>query len=205
MPILYSFRRCPYAIRARLALSLAKISYTIREIKLSDKPESMLACSPKGTVPVLVLSDNAVLDESIDIVAWAFWQHNPEGWHYLPLDMTKVAVVESMHKVFIPALNRHKYQNRYSNVDVSLELKNIVGFLEELNNYFAVNNFIITSKPSAVDVLVFPFIRQLYVHNKNIFLMHANRNFIEWYEWFCNGVIFQGVMKKVAIWQQEGI
>ena len=165
----------------------------------------MLACSPKGTVPVLVLTDNTVLDESVDIVSWAFWQHNPEGWHYLPLDLAKVAIVEAMHRVFIPALNRYKYQNRYLDVDVSLELKNIEGFLQELNDYLVVSKFIITDKPSAVDLLIFPFIRQLYVHDKDVFIKRASKNFIVWHDFFCNHDIFHAVMKKVAVWRLEDL
>ena len=201
MLILYSFRRCPYAIRARFALGLANISYDVREIRLADKPKAMLACSPKGTVPVLVLADNTVLDESVDIVSWAFWQYNPEGWHYLPLDLAKVAIVEAMHRVFIPALNRYKYQNRYLDVDVSLELKNIDCFLQQLNDYLVASEFIITDKPSAVDLLIFPFIRQLYVHDKDVFIKSASKNLIAWYDFFCNCDVFHAVMKKVAVWQ----
>lgn len=203
MPILYSFRRCPYAIRARFALSLANISHEIREIELKDKPAAMLASSPKGTVPVLVLADR-VIDESIDIVSWAFWQNMPKDWHFLPVDVTKVAVVESLHKVFIPALNRHKYQNRYTDVDPKLELENIINFLELLNGYFIDNHFIITNKPTIVDLIMFPFIRQLYVHDESIFASSANNNFVLWYKWFVNNAIFQDVMMKRAVWRQPG-
>jgi glutathione S-transferase len=203
MLILYSFRRCPYAIRARFALDLAKISYDVREIKLTCKPAEMLLCSPKGTVPVLVFADNVVIDESIEIVSWAFHQYNPKGWHYLPLDLKKVAIVDLMHKVFIPALNRYKYQNRYANVDMDLELKNIVRFLQLLNDSFVDNTFIITNKPSAVDILIFPFIRQLYVHEHTIFTKQANKNFVKWYDWFSDNVVFHGVMRKISVWQQD--
>lgn len=196
---LYSFRRCPYAIRARLALNLANISYEVCEIQLANKPKDLLSFSPKGTVPVLVLADSTVIDESIAIVSWAFHQHNPQGWHYLPLDLQKIAVVDVMHKVFIPALNRYKYQNRYVDVDVDLELKNIAWFLQSLNDYFLSNDFILTNKPSAVDILIFPFVRQLYVHDQSVFIQHANKKFIKWYDWFQSHSAFQKAMLKIKV------
>ena len=80
LPVLYSFRRCPYAIRARLALHVSGAPYELREILLRDKPASMLAISPKGSVPVLALPDGQVIDESWDIMQWALQQRDPENW-----------------------------------------------------------------------------------------------------------------------------
>ena len=79
-PVLYSFRRCPYAMRARLALAISKTPYVLREVVLARKPEAMLEASPKGTVPVLVLANGTVIDESIEIMRWALAQNDPEGW-----------------------------------------------------------------------------------------------------------------------------
>ncbi len=79
-PVLYSFRRCPYAMRARMALIASGIACEIREVKLRNKPPEMLIASPKGTVPVLVLPDGTVIDESIDIMRWALGQNDPEDW-----------------------------------------------------------------------------------------------------------------------------
>lgn len=78
--ILYSFRRCPYAMRARLAIAKAQVKVELREIELRNKPESLLLASPKGTVPVLQLGDGRVIDESLDIMFWALQQHDPERW-----------------------------------------------------------------------------------------------------------------------------
>ncbi len=79
-PILYSFRRCPYAMRARMALWAAGVTVELREVKLAAKPPELLAASPKGTVPVLVPADGTVIDESLEIMRWALAQHDPEGW-----------------------------------------------------------------------------------------------------------------------------
>ena len=95
LPILYSFRRCPYAIRARLAIKVSNIEVQLREVILADKPEEMLACSPKGTVPVLQLPEGAVIDESMDIMVWALAQHDPENWlpsggHDMPMNRPRL-------------------------------------------------------------------------------------------------------------------
>ncbi len=79
-PVLYSFRRCPYAMRARMALWVAGIAVELREVKLAAKPPELLAASPKATVPVLVLAEGSVIDQSLDIMRWALARNDPEGW-----------------------------------------------------------------------------------------------------------------------------
>ena len=107
--ILYSFRRCPYAMRARLALAISETSYVLREVVLARKPAAMLEASPKGTVPVLVLSDGTVIDESIDILRWALAQDNPEGW----LERDDAALIERNDGPFKHDLDRYKYPERH--------------------------------------------------------------------------------------------
>ena len=79
-PVLYSFRRCPYAIRARMAIRAAGIKLELREVLLAEKPQAMLDASAKGTVPVLVLPDGQVIDESLDIMLWSLQQNDPDNW-----------------------------------------------------------------------------------------------------------------------------
>ena len=86
-PILYSFRRCPYAMRARMSLAYADIKVCLREIELRDKPQEMLSASPKGTVPVLLLADGTVLEESLDIMRWSLAQNDPDGWLNVDFDL----------------------------------------------------------------------------------------------------------------------
>ena len=80
LPVLYSFRRCPYAMRARLAIQAAGLECRLREVVLRDKPQEMLEVSPKGTVPVLILEDGRVVDESLDVMLHALEGNDPEGW-----------------------------------------------------------------------------------------------------------------------------
>ena len=112
LPVLYSFRRCPYAIRARLALAVSGVGYELREVSLKSKPAEMLAASPKGTVPVLVLPGGQVIDESLDIMRWALAQNDPDGWLKHPLD-EMLALIAGNDGHFKHALDRYKYPNRY--------------------------------------------------------------------------------------------
>ena len=108
-PILYSFRRCPYAIRARLALAVSGTRGELREVKLSAKPQAMLDASPKGTVPVLVLPGGTMLDESLDIMRWALAKRDPEGW----LTRDDAALIAMNDGPFKHDLDRFKYPERH--------------------------------------------------------------------------------------------
>jgi glutaredoxin len=108
-PVLYSFRRCPYAMRARLAIAVASTGCVLREVKLSAKPEAMLAASPKGTVPVLVLPDGQVIDESLDIMRWALATQDPEHW----LEGDDPELIDRNDGPFKHDLDRYKYPERY--------------------------------------------------------------------------------------------
>ena len=111
--ILYSFRRCPYAMRARMALSVSGANYEHREVVLRDKPPEMLEVSPKGTVPVLVVPGAPPLEESLDIMHWALGQNDPEGW----LDRNDQLLIETNDGPFKHHLDRYKYATRYDDVD----------------------------------------------------------------------------------------
>src|SRR5690606_27614836 len=111
LPILYSYRRCPYAMRARMALHYAGIKFEIREIALRDKPQHMLAVSPKGTVPVLVLADGKVIDESLDVMAWALAQSDPDIW--LTSDPRCAELITENDGNFKQALDQYKYASRF--------------------------------------------------------------------------------------------
>jgi len=113
LPILYSFRRCPYAMRARLAIAYSGIKLELREIVLRNKPEEMLAISPKGTVPVLQLPSGEVIDESIDIMRWALAQHDPNDWYSEPYIPAIESLITQNDESFKPWLDRYKYADRY--------------------------------------------------------------------------------------------
>src|SRR5210317_1296056 len=109
IPILYSFRRCPYAIRARMALDYASVEVELREVLLRDKPRAMLEASSKGTVPVLVLPDGRVIDESVDVMHWALMHRDPDGWWQEGLESETNELLEQNDFVFKKYLDRYKY------------------------------------------------------------------------------------------------
>lgn len=162
---LYSFRRCPYAIRARLILRLCHTPYTLVEVDLKNKPQDMLDYSPKGTVPVLVLDNGKVIDESLDIMHYVLSQATPKGW--VELSSTEVELGEvllsKLTKVFIPALNRFKYAERYEDVDLGLELEVLNQYISELEAGLTSKNGLVSESFSVYDCAVFPLIRQLII------------------------------------------
>ena len=112
-PILYSFRRCPYAIRARMAIRYARIGLELREVVLADKPQSMLEASAKGTVPVLVLPDGSVLDESLDIMSWSLQQNDPDGWLIDNENEMATQLLQQNDGSFKQDLDHYKYADRF--------------------------------------------------------------------------------------------
>lgn len=110
-PILYTFRRCPYAIRARLAIGVSGVEVELREVDLRDKPQAMLDCSPKGTVPVLQLADGSVIDESLDIMRWALAINDPMGWCNETSEA--LALIAQNDSSFKQNLDRYKYADRH--------------------------------------------------------------------------------------------
>ena len=112
-PVLYSFRRCPDAIRARLALRQAGLDIEIREIELRNKPAELIAASPKASVPVLLLPDGQVLEQSLDIMNWALAQHDPEGWLSAAPRAAQAALIDCNDGPFKALLDRYKYADRH--------------------------------------------------------------------------------------------
>ncbi|MBC7609640.1 MAG: glutathione S-transferase N-terminal domain-containing protein, partial [Polaromonas sp.] len=108
-PVLYSFRRCPYAMRARLALAVSGVDYELREVSLKSKPPELLAASPKGTVPVLVLPNGQIIDESLDIMRWALAQNDPDGWLDVGSLDDMLTLITGNDGGFKHALDRYKY------------------------------------------------------------------------------------------------
>lgn len=167
LPILYSFRRCPYAIRARLAIEAAGLLVQLREVDLKAKPPELLASSPKGTVPVLVLNDGTVLEESLDVMAWALAQHDPHGWRHLDSDPQRVAERQSMAALIAtndgrlkPHIDRYKYGHRHQGTDPLQHREEALTILRAWNGLLEAGGWLLGERPSLADVAVLPFVRQ---------------------------------------------
>lgn len=154
-PILYSFRRCPYAMRARMALLVSNGVFEIREVKLSDKPAELIAASPKATVPVLVLPEGRVIDESLDIMRWALARHDPEHW----LDGDDHALIEANDGAFKHHLDRYKYPERYG-ADAAEHRASGLLMLASLEARLTSRKFLCGEHRSLADAAIMPFVRQ---------------------------------------------
>lgn len=161
-PILYSFRRCPYAMRARLALSISHQVCELREVVLRDKPQEMLDISPKGTVPVLIDVDGSVLEESLDIMLWALGKSDPEGW--LSPEQGSMATMQALiadcDGGFKYHLDRYKYAQRYEEADAQRHRTEGSQFLEKLNDQLASTAYLFGQRVSWADRAIAPFVRQ---------------------------------------------
>lgn len=201
LPILYSFRRCPYAIRARMAIAYASITLEMREVALANKPAAMLAISPKGTVPVLQLSDR-VIDESIEVMRWALSQSDPENWLALDSQQEQSTLIEENDNEFKGWLDKYKYWDRYpeqSQQDYRIKAEN---FLSTLELRLQQNSYLLGDNICMADIAIFPFIRQFAFVDKPWF-DDADYPLVQrWLNQFLQSKLFEQVMEKHALWQQ---
>ncbi|MBZ4201084.1 MAG: glutathione S-transferase [Methylotenera sp.] len=159
LPLLYSYRRCPYAMRARMALAYAGVAYQLHEVSLKEKQPGLLAVSPKGTVPVLLLPDGRVLEQSLDIMHWALQQHDAELWLGGDAKRTQSLIAENDGE-FKRALDNYKYASHFpEQAPESYRAQGTV-FLQTLEQQLSHQPFLSGSHLSLSDVAIFPFIRQ---------------------------------------------
>lgn len=199
-PILYSFRRCPYAMRARMALYQAQIVHEHREIVLRNKPPQMLAVSPKGTIPVLITSQGKVIDESLDIMLWALSQNDPDGW--IP-DLHRADIYELIERndgAFKRALDRYKYPNRFPDEDCSNARADGIKILNDLELRIKHNGALSGAKTTLADIAIFPFIRQFAHVDKDFFYRSELKNLQNWLIYNTNCMLFKKAMTKRDEW-----
>lgn len=197
LPILYSFRRCPYAMRARLALWVAGIKCELREVKLSNKPAELIEASPKATVPVMVLEDGHVIDESIDIMRWALAQSDPEDW----LSGDDRQLIEMIEGPFKHHLDRYKYPTRYDNCDPQEHREAGFEILQQLEARLADQPYLCGDKPSMADMATFTFIRQFANTDRAWFDAQALPKLQHWLCGLLRSEIFAAIMPKYVPWQ----
>lgn len=198
-PILYSFRRCPYAIRARLALACSGISVELREVKLSDMPDEMLQLSPKATVPVLVLRDGQVVDESLDVMIWSLSQSDPEHW--LDIDEASKQLIRRNDEEFKPLLDCYKYADRHPRFSPLEHRNHAEIFLSELNQLLSPGPYLSGNYCRLTDVAIFPFIRQFAGVDAAWFERCEYTAVRNWLITMLGGDLFQRIMKKNPFWQ----
>jgi glutathione S-transferase len=201
-PVLYSFRRCPYAMRARLALRVSGVAYEHREVALKAKPAEMLAASPKGTVPVLVLPTGEVLDESLDIMRWALQQRDPQAW--LPdtpkacaLTHDGIALNDGEFKAH---LDHYKYPQRFGLSDGVQHRTQASGVLLQWQAHLQTQAFLSGSQWGLLDACVAPFVRQFARTDRVWFDAQPWPELAQWLTTFENSEAFAAVMHKHPLW-----
>lgn len=200
LPVLYSFRRCPYAIRARLAISVSQQPVELREVSLADKPDDMLALSPKGTVPVLLLPDGEVIDESRDIMLWALSKNDPENWLSSNNDDIDY-LIDINDNDFKQHLDHYKYADRFPEQSIEVYRQAAEIFLQQLEQRLNDTQYLITDKPSMADMAIFPFVRQCAFVDKIWFDQTPYTKLHAWLEEMLAADIFNDVMKKYPLWK----
>lgn len=198
-PILYSFRRCPYAMRARLALYASGAIVELREVVLRDKPDHMLETSPKGTVPVLLLQDGNVVDESLDIMIWALGRQDPEEW----LGEEDGGLIARNDNEFKYALDRYKYPDRYPEEDCSSMFEQGVEILTDLNERIEKNGYLVADYPTLADYAIFPFIRQFANTDRERFEKLPLSALQKWLSDHLNSEMFEAIMPKFEQWTPD--
>ena len=218
LPILYSYRRCPYAMRARMALKLAEIEVEIREISLREKPVHMLQVSPKGTVPVLVLPDSSVIDESLNIMYWAIKQavFKPDSqFDCAGLERCSTslqvnvygdvrALILTNDNDFKQSLDRYKYPERYIQYNLQQNLQQSrlqyrqqgEAFLLQLEALLQKNTYLCNPKMSFADIAIFPFVRQFAAVDNDWFNASPYPNLKNWLNTLLDSALFKSVMEK---------
>ncbi|MGR3714301.1 MAG: glutathione S-transferase [Shimia sp.] len=196
LPVLYSFRRCPYAMRARLAVAASGVPVELREIVLRDKAAAFLAVSESATVPCLELPDQ-VIDESFDIMVWALAQNDPDGWLQMP-DTGHTLVAEA-DGPFKTALDRTKYHSRHPDRDPGESRADGMAFLNKLEDQLG-EGWLFGGKPSLADMAILPFVRQFAFVDKARFDADAGPNVTRWLDVFLNSTAFAAIMPKLPKW-----
>ena len=203
LPILYSLQHCPYAMRARMGIMLAQQPVLLRAVVTKNKPDEMLVASPKGTVPVLVLNNGTVIDESLDIMVWALQQSDPsnmlirEQINALP---TMLALIHRNDKVFKPVLEKYKLAKRKHDFSELFFRRRCEAFIEELELTLGNHPFMMGANPSLADYALLPFIRQFARVDRHWYLQSPYPHLRQWLNHHLQQAMFTKVMTKYPLW-----
>lgn len=202
LPLLYSFRRCPYAMRARLGLLFAELPVELREIVLKNKPAQMLEISPKGTVPVLQLVDGTVIAESVEIMRWALEQQDPQGLLVACVSLQAKALIEQNDNDFKLWLNRYKYADRHPEMTQIEYRQQGEVFLQLLESLLTKNAYLLGSSPSIADIGIMPFVRQFAHVDRQVFYSLPYPKLQLWLQHWLQHPLFVQAMTKFQPWQE---
>ena len=195
--VLYSFRRCPYAMRARMALHVSGARYEHREVMLRDKPAEMVDVSPKATVPVFVTESGVVIDESLDIMRWALAESDPESW----LERDDPALIAANDGPFKHHLDRYKYATRYDDVDPDDHRAEALELLRILEQRLASSPYLCGARRGLADIAIFPFVRQFANTDRGWFDAQDISAVQQWLARLIGSDLFASIMTKHEPWK----
>lgn len=197
-PVLYTFRRCPYAIRARLAIIISDYVVDYCEVDLRNKPQALLDCSPKGTVPVLQFADGRIIDESLEIMQWVLSINDPENWldDNNGLSAETMALISRNDNTFKPLLDRYKYAVRFPEHSAEYYRDQAVMFLQELEIRLSQHKYLMNDQRSLADMAILPFVRQFSNVDNNWFYASKYTSLIRWLDAFLESSLFNAVIQK---------
>lgn len=202
-PVLYSFRRCPYCMRAHMALKNSGIKVELREVDLNNMPEEALSASEHETVPILVLPNGSVMDESWDILKWALQQNDPDNWlgedNEFLLDAE--ILIETNDFSFKEDLDHYKYADRFPEHSQEHYRQACEVFIEELEEMLSENKFLLADQLTLADIGVFPYVRQFSLVNKDWFEQSSYTHVKTWLNNLIDSELFQDVFQKHALWK----
>lgn len=205
LPVLYSFRRCPYAMRARLALAVSGQICALREVVLAHKPQALLEASPKGTVPVLVLPNGTVIEQSLEIMLWALERNDPLKWlsneaHAMATCLQRVRQCDGEFKMH---LDRYKYPQRYALANGLEHRARGAVFLQSLNTTLEVQSCLAGRRFGLTDAAIAPFVRQFAHTDPHWFATQPWDALQRWLAAFETSALFQGIMAKYTEWTPD--
>ena len=209
LPVLYSFRRCPYAMRARLAIAASGQPCELREVVLRNKPAEMLQASPKGTVPVLVDTDGSIVDQSLDIMQWALQRNDPAQWLCPERETAEAmfALIAENDGAFKRHLDRYKYPDRYEGIDAMAEREGGATWLRGLDARLRAHPWLFGSRPCLADMAIAPFVRQ-FAHTDAAWFAEQDWPALQaWLARILDSDAFAHVMQKWTPWASgtEGV
>ena len=202
-PCLYSFRRCPYAMRARLGILFAELQVELREITLKNKPPQMLAISPKGTVPVLQLLNGMVIEESREIMIWALAQRDSQGLLNAETLLEANALIDKNDNEFKYWLDRYKYADRHIEMSQTEYRQQGEVFLQLLEELLTKNSYLLGESITIADIGIMPFVRQFAHVNRDVFYSLPYINLQRWLQNWLQNPLFLQAMTKFQLWQEK--
>jgi glutathione S-transferase len=200
LPILYSLRHCPFAMRARLAIFKSKEAVELRDVELTNKPLAMLNASPKGTVPILVVAPSQIIDESLDVMLWILRKSDPDNLLSNLSDL--LAFINVYDSEFKPCIERYKAAKRYHEPNVNDCREACEVHIQDLEKRLSEHAYIFGERESLADIAILPFIRQFAKVERQWYVQSSYVNVKRWLNAYLQSRMFNKVMAQYSVWEE---